>query len=60
MGSAYNQAEEFSFEMQIGAKTYSEYPIQSVAKAFYQLRKSLGLHAANAQMDIRADEYRDN
>ena len=34
--------------------------MQSVAEAFYQLRKSLGLHAVNALMDIRADEYRSN
>ena len=46
--------------MQIGAKKYPEYPIQSAAEAFYQLRKYLGLHAFNALMDIREDEYRNN
>jgi len=44
--------------MQIGAKKYPEYPIQSAAEVFYQLRKSLGLHAVNSQMDINLEEYR--
>lgn len=60
MGFAYDKSKELSFEMQIGAKKYPEYPIQSAAEAFYQLRKSLGLHARNALMDIRATEYRTN
>ena len=51
---------ELNFEMQIGDKKYPENPIQSAAEAFYQLRKSLGLHAVNALMDIQADEYRGN
>ena len=60
MGGAYDKDKELSFEMQIGAKKYPEYPIQSAAEAFYQLRKPLGLHARNALMDIRATEYRNN
>ena len=35
-----------------------EYPIRSLAEAFYQLRKSLGLHSVNALMAISAGEYR--
>ena len=60
MGGSHDKDKELSFEMQIGAKKYTEYPIQSVAEAFYQLRKSLGIHAVNALMDIQADDYRDN
>ena len=60
MGGNYDKSKELSFEMQIGAKKYPEYPIQSAAEAFYQLRKSLGLHARNALMDIRATEYRNS
>ena len=53
MGSAtYNKAKELSFEMQIGSKKYPEYPIRSLAEAFYQLRKSLGLHCVDAQMSL--------
>ena len=46
--------------MQIGAKRYPENHIRSSAEAFYQLRKSLGLHAVNAHMDISPTECRDN
>ena len=56
----YNKNRELNFEMQIGSKKYPEYPMQSLAEAFYQLRKSLGLHSVNAQMDISATEYRNN
>ena len=60
VGGSYVKDRELSFEMQTGAKEHPEYPIQSAAEAFYQLRKSLGLHAVNALMDMRADEYRSN
>ena len=32
--------------------------MQSVAEQFYQLRKSIGVHNANGQLDIDASEYR--
>ena len=32
--------------------------MQSVAEQFYQLRKSIGIHNVNGQMDIDAEEYR--
>ena len=32
--------------------------MQSSAAMFYQLRKSIGVHNVNAQMDISATEYR--
>jgi hypothetical protein len=60
MGGAYDKTKELSFEMQIGAKKYPEYPLQSASEAFYQLRKSLGVHDVNAQMSISADDYRSN
>ena len=40
----YYAAEEHTFQLQIGSKLYPEYPIQGVAEAFYQLRKTLGLN----------------
>ena len=32
--------------------------MQSVAEQYYQLRKSIGIHNLNGQMDINAAEYR--
>ena len=58
MGGNYEYAKELEFEMQIGSKKFPEYPIRSVAEAFYQLRKALGLHDVNAQMDISGTEFR--
>ena len=34
MNGVYSKAGELSFEMQIGAKKYPEYPIRSLAEAF--------------------------
>ena len=58
MAGAYNKGRELSFEMQIGSKKYPEYSIRSLAEAFYQLRKPLGLHSVNAHMTITPGEYR--
>ncbi|MFM7986780.1 MAG: hypothetical protein ACKPKO_46445, partial [Candidatus Fonsibacter sp.] len=44
--TAQNADGEFEFHMQIGSKLYPEYPIRSHAEAYYQLRKTLGLHYA--------------
>lgn len=60
MGGVYDKAKELSFEMQIGSKKYPEYPMQSSSEQFYQLRKSIGVHNVNAQMDISATDYRNN
>ena len=54
---AYDYDKELNFELQIGSKKYPEYPIRSVAEAYSQLRKALGIHSNNAQMDIAATEY---
>ena len=59
MAGAYLKSRELSFEIQIGANKYPEYPIRSLAESFYQLRKALGLHSVNAQMAITPAEYRD-
>ena len=61
MGSAaYNQYKELEFQMQIGSKLFPEYPIRSLAEAFYQLRKSLGINSTNAQMNMVQRYYRDH
>ena len=56
----YDSTKEIEFEMQIGSTKYPEYPIRSTAEAFYQLRKPLGVHSINAQMDVDATSYRND
>ena len=58
MEGNYDHDKELKFECQIGSKKFPEYPIRSSAEAFYQLRKALGVHDINAQMDINAKTYR--
>ena len=53
----YDSTKELEFEMQIGNKKSPEYPIRSVAEAYYQLRKTLGAHGINAQIDMAATYY---
>ena len=53
MGSgSYNSSKEIQFQMHIGSKLMPEYPIRSLAEAFYHLRKTLGLTSTNAQMNL--------
>jgi hypothetical protein len=54
----YNYANELQLQIQIGSKLYPEYPIRSLAEAFYQLRKTLGLHFGNEAMAIQPRYYR--
>ena len=61
MGSSeYNHSEELQFQMQIGSKLIPEYPIRSLAEAFYHLRKTLGINSTNAQMNMVQRYYRDH
>ena len=60
MAGTYDHDKELEFECQIGSKKFPEYPIRSSAEAFYQLRKALGVHDINAQMDIKSNDYRNN
>ena len=61
MASAgYDHSKEVEFQMQIGSKLMPEYPIRSLAEAFYQLRKSLGINSTNAQMNMVQRYYRDH
>jgi hypothetical protein len=55
---SYDSTKEVEFQLSIGSKLYPEYPIRSLAEAFYQLRKSLGLHVGNEGMNIQAKYYR--
>ena len=60
MVGTYDSTKELEFSMQIGSKKFPEYPIRSAAEAYYQLRKSLGVHDVNAQMSISSIKYRNN
>ena len=52
---------EFEFQVQLGNKLYSEYPIRSHSEAYYQLRKTLGVQSNHLHsFDIDAQEYRNN
>jgi hypothetical protein len=55
----YDQEGEFEFQLQLGSKLFSEYPIRSHAESFYQLRKTLGVQSSTLHnFDIEAHEYR--
>ena len=43
MNTTYNKSAEVEFQLQIGSKLFPEYPVQSLAEAFYSLRKTLGI-----------------
>ena len=58
--SFYDNSKGLEFQMQIGFKLFSEYPIRSLAESVYQLRKALGIHASNAQMHMVQQTYREN
>ena len=48
-------------QLMIGSKMYPEYPIRSHAECFYNLRKSLGVHANSLHaVDIKGNNYRNN
>jgi len=49
---------ELEIQIQIGSKLYPEYPIRSLAEAYYQLRKTIGLHFGNEAMGIHSTSYR--
>ncbi len=54
---AYNSAEEIEYQIQLGAKLHPEYPVRSVAEAFAQLRKTVGLNYGHHAIDLAADQY---
>ncbi len=60
MGTTYNHDEEIEFQLQINSSLYPEYPIRSLCEAFYQLRKTLGIHFSNDQMNLVQRYYSDH
>ena len=59
MGFAvHNGEKEVECQLQVGSKVYPEYPIRCLSEAFYQLRKTLGIHVGNESINMEAREYR--
>lgn len=54
----YDSVSELQFQLQIGSKLFPEYPIRSLGEAFYQLRKTFGIHYGNDQMNLQQRAYR--
>eukprot|EP00746_Dinoflagellata_sp_MGD_P157894 gnl/MRDRNA2_/MRDRNA2_86341_c0_seq1.p1 gnl/MRDRNA2_/MRDRNA2_86341_c0~~gnl/MRDRNA2_/MRDRNA2_86341_c0_seq1.p1 ORF type:complete len:456 (+),score=38.28 gnl/MRDRNA2_/MRDRNA2_86341_c0_seq1:331-1698(+) len=46
------------FQISVGSKNFPEYPIRSLQEAYYQLRKTLGVHDQHNSIDISQKEYR--
>ena len=58
-GSAlYDSGYELEYQVQIGSKLYPEYPVRSVAEAFSQLRKAVGLNYGTHSLELTQDQYR--
>ena len=56
-GLYYNSAQELEYQIQLGAKLYPEYPVRSVAEAFAQLRKTVGLNYGHHAIDLTGPQY---
>jgi len=56
--NGYAFDKELEIQIQIGSKLYPEYPIRSLAEAYYQLRKTISLHFGNEGMAIHSNAYR--
>ena len=51
---------EFEAQLQIGSKLFPEYPIRSRNEAYYQLKKTLGVHSSSVHnLDISSVAKRD-
>lgn len=59
MAGTYNPANELEYQVQIGSKLFPEYPVQSSAEAFSQLKKTTMDHKGNDyhSISIKAPQY---
>ena len=59
VANAYDPGREVELQIQIGSKLFPEYPIRSLGEAFYQLKKTLGIHTSSFHnIDIPEALYR--
>ena len=57
-GIQYDPDDELEFQLQIGSKKFPESEIKSTSESFYNLRKTMGVHASsNHSLGINMDEY---
>ena len=47
MDGGYNHNLEMEYQIQIGSKMFSEYPVRSINQAFYELKKALGIASSS-------------
>ena len=47
MSVQHDLSKELQYQVQIGSKMYPEYPCSSVAQAFYELKKALGIASSS-------------
>ena len=54
----YDHNLELEYQVQIGSKQFPEYPIRSIAEAFTQLRKTMGILGSTVgNVDISHEKY---
>ena len=60
-GGEYDYKKELQWQIQIGGKMFPEYPCQSLAESFYQLKKAMGIAgSAFHSLDITPTQYRND
>eukprot|EP00971_Amphidinium_carterae_P265695 5270966-Amphidinium_carterae.1 len=61
MDGTYDFTQELEIEIQLGSNRYPIYPIRSAAEAYYQLKKTIGIHgSAHHAISISKSEYLNN
>ena len=60
-GYRYDAKKELEYQIQIGSKLFPVYPVRSLAEAFSQLKKTLGIQQTNFHsIDINMKQYMHN
>ena len=47
MNGIYDVTKEVQYQVQIGSKLFPEYPVRSLAQAFFELKKALGIASSS-------------
>ncbi len=56
---SYSNEHEIEIHCQVGASLYPDFPAKSLSEQFYQLKKSMGIHASPLHsFDITADMFK--
>ena len=57
MNGTYDAKREIEYQLQVGSKMFPEYPCRSLAHAYFELRKSLGI-ASSSFHSISINRYK--